>query len=567
MHLSYDILKASENTAFDLAAVYFKAGRELLGSCGWGLDQQTMIKLCSEGANSSLLSGDLITMNNLIEEVLYQDIPVADKFKVSVVKVIAAYGAGKFNEAMNVAFDFRRQLGLPTIKNKPAHTFTIIREFVKTNHAIGKRTAEEIASMPPVTDDRIIMGQRMLELCAGSCYQVQPTIFPLICCLLARTSLKYGLDKTSSSAFGGFGIILVAFGKVQEAKKMVQVVEQIVAKPGMDRGKARGVVSCEGMISKFLFVYCFEYYSIDIQVYANTLTNNFICTNIDHWTMPLQGTLAPLLDGYLAGLKSGDVESAGNNLIHRVCNLFYTGRQLEGVEHEYTTIIEGLGQLNQTQAKLFCETYLYVVKKLRGTDIIENEFDMNGKLKVAAETNNVTLAAVTNMALVEASVQFQEWEEAIRLLAQTGDLRKVFVAEFINIRFTFFEGLISIQAARAATTRREKRKWKKRAAKSTKIIRGLVKKGNPNVVHYLDLLEAELAVLDGKNDKAEEKYKLAVTVSATNGLVQDKALSHELASAYFGSIGDNYWRDYHLGKCKECYTEWGATAKANSIQI
>ena len=267
-----------------------------------------------------------------------------------------------------------------------------------------------------------------------------------------------------------------------------------------------------------------------------------------------------MLGGYLAGLKCGDVESAGNNLIHRVCNMYYTGRQLDGVEYEYTAIIEGLGQLNQTQAKLFCETYLYVVKKLRGTDIIENEFDMNGKLKVAAETNNVTLGAVTNMALVEASVQFQEWEEAIRLLAQTGDLRKVFVAEFINIRFTFFEGIISIQAARAATTGRDKRKWKKRATKSMKIIHGLVKKGNPNVVHYLDLLEAELAALDGKNDKAEEKYKLALAVSATNGLVQDKALSHELASAYFDKKGDEYWRNYHLGKCKECYTEWGATA-------
>lgn len=251
-----------------------------------------------------------------------------------------------------------------------------------------------------------------------------------------------------------------------------------------------------------------------------------------------------------------------------MCNLFYTGRPLEGVEYEYTTIIEALRQLNQTQPELFCETYLYVVKKLRGTDIIENEFDMNGKIEVAVETNNVTLGAVTNMALIEVSVFFHEWEDAISLLAQTGDLRKVFVAEFINIRFTFFEGLISIQAARAATTRREKRKWKKRAAKSMKMIRGLVKKGNPNVVHYLHLLVAELAALDGKNDKlAEEKYKLALAVSATNGLVQDKALSHELTSAYFGTIGDNYWRDYHIGRCKECYLEWGATALGNSIQI
>lgn len=258
MHVSPNhIPKASENTAFDLAAVYFKAGRELLGSNGWGIDQQTMLKLCSEGANSSLLCGDLITMNNLIDEVLSQDIPVADKFNVSMVKVLAAYGAGEFNEAINIAFDFRRQLGLPTLKNKPAHPFTVIKEFMKTNHAVGKRTAEEIANMPPVTDDRIIMGQKMLELSANSCYQVQPTIFPLICCLLARESLKHGIDTTSSAAFGGFGVILIAFGKVKEARKMVQVVEKIVAKPGMDGGKARAVVICEGMISKFLFVYCF----------------------------------------------------------------------------------------------------------------------------------------------------------------------------------------------------------------------------------------------------------------------------------------------------------------------
>ena len=44
---------------------------------------------------------------------------------------------------------------------------------------------------------------------------------------------------------------------MKEARKMVQVVEKIVAKPGMDGGKARAVVICEGMISKFLFVYCF----------------------------------------------------------------------------------------------------------------------------------------------------------------------------------------------------------------------------------------------------------------------------------------------------------------------
>lgn len=36
-------------------------------------------------------------------------------------------------------------------------------------------------------------------------------------------------------------------------------------------------------------------------------------TFIHHWLMPLQGTFAPLLEGYQVGLTSGDIESAAMN--------------------------------------------------------------------------------------------------------------------------------------------------------------------------------------------------------------------------------------------------------------
>ena len=98
-----------------------------------------------------------------------------------------------------------------------------------------------------------------------------------------------------------------------------------------------------------------------------------------------------------------------------------------------------------------------------------------------------------------------------------------------------------------------------------KCIRGWIKKGNVNLVHYLHLLEAEYAALQGKCDKAESNYKSAVDVSSRDGFIQDCALSHELASAYFSSKGDMYWKNYHMEQCKECYSEWGAIAKVESF--
>ena len=94
-------LKASEIAAFDAAAVYFKAGRELMGEDGWANDQKMMIQLCSEGANACFISNDLDTMHNLIDEVINKDILVDEKFRAYEIKALAAQGEGKFGESLS----------------------------------------------------------------------------------------------------------------------------------------------------------------------------------------------------------------------------------------------------------------------------------------------------------------------------------------------------------------------------------------------------------------------------------------------------------------------------------
>lgn len=107
-----------------------------------------------------------------------------------------------------IGLDVRRQLGFPIIHHKPVSTLKVLRRFIKTNRAMGQRTSEELASLPEVTDERVIMGQRMLELLLTSCYQVQPTLFPILICTMADTSLKYGINASACDAFTTFGILL-----------------------------------------------------------------------------------------------------------------------------------------------------------------------------------------------------------------------------------------------------------------------------------------------------------------------------------------------------------------------
>ena len=106
---------------------------------------------------------------------------------------------------------------------------------------------------------------------------------------------------------------------------------------------------------------------------------------------------------------------------------------------------------------------------------------------------------------------------------------------------------------------------KKSANKTIRIIRGWAKNGNVNVVHHLYILEAELAVLNRKIKKAKEKFNDAIVTSSRNGFLQDRALAHELAGAFFKAQGDDNWEKYHIDRSIACYQEWGCSEKVKRL--
>ena len=168
-------LAAQERGAFDSAAAIFSLGRKQLGENGWEVDGETMLKLCSEGAHASYTIDDFDTMNELVDEVLGRDISVQEKFRVYEVKMLVDQGYGNHAKAIELGFDVRRKLGMSTLVKIPckrARMLAILVGYAKICRALRNRTAEELANLPALTDEKIIMGQRMLELIEISCFQV-----------------------------------------------------------------------------------------------------------------------------------------------------------------------------------------------------------------------------------------------------------------------------------------------------------------------------------------------------------------------------------------------------------
>ena len=202
--------KACETAAFDAAANYFRVARELMGSLGWQTEPNKMLLIYCEEANVCFINGDKETMNMLIDEVLLRDIPVVEKFRALEVKLLSLQAAQKFEESITTALQFRRELGLAAPPNKPASKITVLKEYLKTTRTLKGLTADEIVALPELKDERIILGQRILEIIIPATFQAQPTLFPLIVFLLVRTSVKYGINSSSCDAFATYGLLMVS---------------------------------------------------------------------------------------------------------------------------------------------------------------------------------------------------------------------------------------------------------------------------------------------------------------------------------------------------------------------
>ena len=345
---------------------------------------------------------------------------------------------------------------------------------------------------------------------------------------MVRVSLKHGVNSSSCEAFSLYGSVLCAYGKLKEGRRMSKIVDLILARHDIDDRAIRSrSISYVGFIN--------------------------------HWTSSLQEFISPLLEGYQLGLRCGDNESAAHNLCCRIIMLYCMGRPLADVYQEIKASIDANTKLNINEHLLVSQAYLGAVETLIGVN------DDCSSCHMEEQSSSKALDSFKTIARLEVSVFLADLDDATDLLLEAGDLSPQLGGLITKAQFVFLDAFISIQAARTEATWNKKRKWKRRAMKSIKIIRGWVKSGNVNLVHRLHLLEAELARLEGKNAKAKANYKSAITVACENGFIQDVALSHEYASSYYGSIGDEENEEYHMEQCKEYYSQWGATAKIEKL--
>ncbi len=226
-----------------------------------------------------------------------------------------------------------------------------------------------------------------------------------------------------------------------------------------------------------------------------------------------------------------------------------------------------LVQLNQRSHEKNLQAYLLVVRRLRNLDgKAETEVGFEELMK--ADKEQINIFHTVKLMQLELCVLFRDWEGALLCLTEAPDIRTNLLGTYASVRATFLEALVYLKASTSTTfSWLERHKWRRKANKSIEILHGWMKKGNPNVRHYMHILMAERALLDENWKAAEDHFSSAITFSEDCGFLHDEALSHDLASACYGAQGKEFLANFHFQCSQKTYMEWGATAKLETQYI
>lgn len=110
-----------------------------------------------------------------------------------------------------------------------------------------------------------------------------------------------------------------------------------------------------------------------------------------------------------------------------------------------------------------------------------------------------------------------------------------------------------------------KSKYARHAKKARATVKAWVKKGNPNVYHQLELLNAERAVLSKRKDTSDLYYK-AARLASRGGWIHDAALASERHAEYLIETGDKGGAIIKLTEAIDRYSGWGAIRKADLLK-
>lgn len=526
--------------AYEAALHYLKEGMTVFES-DWKSQYDLTFALSSERAEVEYLNGNYQSSENVIAQIWSQSDRDLDKADVYTKLIIQRTMLGLYNEAIEAANQALHLLGMgfPTEDDMQARLEADVSEI---DHLLQGRTVASLIDLPQMKDPRIIVVMRILNVVHAPIYfTANFRFYSWALSRMTLLSLQYGNIPESAKGYASFGNTLgVNQGKYQMGYEFGLLGLKIAEKYNHQSLKCKA---------------CFS-----------------LTAFLNHWVRPITDAEFFNEEGQRAGIESGELQYVGYILsFGQAINRFHQGENLELLLEEVKRNLAFTRKVKHKLSTDILEGTRLVISQLTGRTMGFSPFsigDLSEKNYLANCLENRSFTALCFYNVQKAFTLYLMGDSAGALTCAEDASRLLGYVKGVmsEADLCFYQSLILAELW-PRTGEDERPHRLRQIYENQERMRNWAAHCPENFQHKHLLVEAELARILGRPEKALELYDRSIAAAMEQGFIQNEALANELAGKFWMDQGKEEFALLYLKRAWLGYRSWGARLKEAALVI
>ncbi|MEG4397176.1 PAS domain S-box protein [Microcoleus sp. BROC3] len=525
--------KARAATAYQAAREYATVGLKLLGTDAWQRQYQMTLSLYDLAAEVAFLVGDFEQMHQWIEAVIDHAKTPLEQVQVYQVKIQALVARNEFLEAIAIGQSVFQMLGVNLPDSPTLEDIGQLKQEIDA--LISDRSIETFIHLPNMTDAQQLAIMQNAARLTPVCYMTGSKLYFLIVALQVKLSIQFGNSPVSPYCYAGYAFQLrILWGDMTKVPQFGQLGYQLASEPDAKNIRAATALLMGGYVG--------------------------------HWTTHLQESLPILLDGYQAGLETGNLEFMGYDAQLYSFNAYWCGQPLTELEPQIRAYYQQLCDLHQVTAANCVLAYWQAALILLGQSENEILLRQDSYEEKILDEAKVDFYRLSFFYLYRFTLNY--WLEDFAKAQHDGDQTRQYLAggmgSVVEPILYFYDSLTVLATPGESMTDSEPR-WQRMEENQAKL-KEWAHYAPMNYLHKYHLVEAQKYQRLNCKTEAIEFYDLAIQGAKDNGYIQEEGLANELAAKFYLDWGKEKVAAGYMQEAYYCYARWGAKAKVRDLE-
>ncbi|MBD2546165.1 ATP-binding protein [Planktothricoides raciborskii] len=528
-------LKAIKATAYPMAVNYLHTGLELLDDPeSWNSQYELTRSLYKAISEAEYLNGNFAQAKKYLDVGLKYSRSNVEKAELYKILIIQYTLMAQYTEAIETG---AHALSLLNFNLKPENIEALIEDkMAAVQKELANRSVDSLLNLPTISDPEKEMAVKLLISLDPPTYITASPLYALVCVKAVELSMQYGNVAESAKAYANNGFLVgSSLGNYQLGYQLGVLAVDLSKKFGSDSQKSQACLLLASWIAP--------------------------------WCQPMKRIEQINLEGYQAGLKSGEIQFAGYNLFGNISNKLIQGLSLPGILKDLNHYLSfALTSKNQLGIDVLFAIKKFIIS-LVGVDAdeidstIERDKDISDREFVNRCKSSESLFALTIYYICQMQLCCitQDFAQGILYINPTKKILTSILGFTLSSEYYYYASLLMLNQPNWYLYLNE-------ITKNQQTMSQWVTSCPKNFQHKLLLIEAEQARRNENILEAMDLYDRAIALAKENEFLQDQALANEMAGYFYLDLGKEHFAKIYLSQSYSCYDLWGAKTKLKQLE-